>query len=152
MAEMRTVSAATIRKTSVKERRSGSSTIMPLKARVSAPCADGQSHRVAHAVAARPMSESAAVARRCVRRVKASTSMTTMPVTERISSGSSSRKFTSGADGGIAKIRLIVLTLTSAARRLGRAGEEKLFGGGARLGLARLPAEQRVHTFAHHLL
>jgi hypothetical protein len=102
--ETRTVSTATVMKTSVKERRSGSRTIIPSQAEAGArPSAPPHSQRVAAADPASPASASPPVTQRCaVRRVKASTSMTTTPAAISISSGSSIPKLTSGAEGVMA--------------------------------------------------
>jgi hypothetical protein len=107
--ETSTVSAETTMKTSVKESRSGSRTIIPPHAEpTAAPSAPDHSQSVAAAEAASPASESPPVTHRPpARRVKASTSMTSTPATVTISSGSRSVKLMSGATGLMAKLRFI---------------------------------------------
>src|SRR3712207_4911400 len=136
--ETSTVSAATTRKTSVKESRIGSSTTMPLKALLGTLGPADQSQTQAQAAAPIPASESPPVAQRCVRlREKASTSITSTPVTERISSGSRSSILTSGEMPVVAKLRFIICRVSP----VGRAARRLIVGG----------REQRVHAVAHHL-
>ncbi len=115
--ETSTVSAVTTRKTSVKERRSGSRTTIPPHAEPGAePSPPPHSQSVAAAEPTSPASASPPVTQRCVvRRVKASTSMTTTPTTVRISSGRRSAKLMSGATGLMAKLRFIFSSSLAAA-------------------------------------
>jgi hypothetical protein len=112
------VSAATTMKTRVNESRIESSTSIPLKALAGSAAAEPHSQTHAAAAPASPRSETAPVAQRLpARRVKASTSITTSPATETISSGRSNSKLTSGEIAGITKLRFIVSTLCGLRER-----------------------------------
>src|SRR6185503_19087758 len=105
--ETKIVNADTTKKTSVKPRRNSSSTIMPLKAWLK-PLHDNQSHIELTPAAASPISEIAPVIQRCFGRAKASTSITTTPTKQTISSGAINEKLTSGGVNCIAGKKFIL--------------------------------------------